>query len=94
MNAVCALGFIGGMVWALLENRANRFAEGFFEECLDLEKQLTGSSGIFGSFGGMTQHRPKGLVKTYVVLVVVPIVFAALYVALLVISVFAAAGRF
>ena len=36
LNAACGLGFVGGIVWALLENRANRFAEGFFEKGLEL----------------------------------------------------------
>src|SRR5215470_14009669 len=29
--ASCVLGFLGGIVWAMLEIRANRFSEGFFE---------------------------------------------------------------
>ena len=91
--ASCALGALGGIVWALLESRANGFAERFFNLGVDLEKYLPKPGDSAGPFGAMALHRTKGFVKTYVVLVVVPVVFAVLYVALLVISIFAASGR-
>ena len=89
----CALGILGGVAWALLESRANGFAERFFNLGVDLEKHMPKPSDLVGPFVAMAQHRAKGMIKTHVVLVVVPVVFAALYVALLVISIFAAGGR-
>lgn len=91
----CGVGMAGSVVWAFLELRANRFAERYFEAGLTLEQLLLPQeSAALGPFGISAQHRSGGgLLKTHIVVVAVPIVFGAIYVALLIVSIYAAAGR-
>lgn len=89
------IGIAGSVVWAFLELRSNRFAERYFAAGLELEQLLTPKEGEpLGPFGIAAKHRSQGgLVKTHRVVVTVPIVFAAIYLALLIVSIYAAAGR-
>jgi hypothetical protein len=87
------VGFGGSIVWVFLELRANRFSEQYFETGLKLERLLlTDGNKLNGPFGISAQHRSQGSVKTHRVVVTVPIVFAAICLALLVVSIYAAAG--
>jgi hypothetical protein len=73
--------------------RANRFAETYFEDGLALEGLVVShESGVRGPFGIANLHRSDGLLKTHKVVVGVPIVFTAIYLALLIVSIYAAAG--
>jgi hypothetical protein len=110
----CGVGMFGGVVWAFLEHRANRFSERFFKTGFALEQLLskaepstpkTGSaelaSGdgrqntteIVGPFITTDQHRAQGgPIKTHVIVVAVPIIFSAIYIGLLMVSIYAAMG--
>jgi hypothetical protein len=92
----CGVGMAGSVVWAFLELRANRFADKYFEAGLALEQgpgPVPQEPNVRGPFWIAHQHRSDGLLKTHKVVVGVPIVFAAIYVALLIVSIYAAAGR-
>jgi hypothetical protein len=92
----CSVGLGGGVLWALLESRSNRFSKLYFDVALDIERRLSARlAGVPGPFVVADQHRRGGSpVKSYRVLIAVPLVFAAVYVGLLIVSVYAAAGRF
>ena len=91
---LCLVGFIGSVVWALLEHRANRFAERYFLAGLELERRLLGGlDAVPGPFTTNDQHRTQGgAIKTHVIVIAVPVAFAVIYVGLLVVGVYAAAG--
>ena len=91
----CGVGVGDSIVWTFLEFRANRFSERYFHTGQELERLLLPKDGnLLGPFGVTAKHRSEGgLVKTHVVVVAVPIVFAAIYLALMIVSVYAAAGR-
>jgi hypothetical protein len=73
---------------------AHRYHRGPRDGGLNVEKHVVEGLNVTAPFDAMAQHRGSGLVKTYVVLVAVPLTFAALYLALLIISIYAASGHF
>lgn len=98
---LCVAGFFGSVVWAFLEQRANRFAEQYFRAGLCLERQLRHSSteqesadeDANGPFATNGRHRGSGgVIKTHVIVIAVPIAFAIIYTFLLVVGVYASTG--
>lgn len=88
---LCLVGLIGSLVWFLLEGRANRFSEKYFQAGLRLERQLQ-PGDLKGPFATNEQERTQGRVKTHVVVIAVPLTFALIYVGLLLVGVYSAAG--
>jgi hypothetical protein len=98
---LCVAGFFGSVVWAFLEQRANRFAEEYFRAGLSLERRLHESSKApesadedkNGPFATNDRHRASGgVIKTHVIVIAVPIAFAIVYTFLLVVGVYASMG--
>lgn len=95
----CGIGIAGSIVWAYLQRRSNRFTVEFFETGLALEEQLLPEDlppegrGRSGPFTTRSRHQGGGGPKTHVVVVAVPAVFGAIYLVLLVVSIYAASGR-
>jgi len=93
---LCVAGFCGSVVWAFLEQRANRFAEQYFRAGLRLERQLrylstaqeSADEGADGPFATNDRHRAGGgVIKTHVIVIAVPIAFAIIYTFLLVVGI-------
>ncbi len=91
----CVIGIGGSIVWTFLVRRSNQFSERYFATGVNLERMLLPpDSEPVGPFCISEQHRGSGgPVKTHVVLMAVPIVFGAVYLALMIVSIFAAAER-
>jgi hypothetical protein len=92
----CSVGLGGGVLWAFLESRANRFSKLYFDVALAIERRVSARlDGTPGSFVVADEQRRGGSpVKSHRVLIAVPLVFAAMYAGLLLVSIYAAAGRF
>jgi hypothetical protein len=90
----CPIGMLGGILWAFLQARSNTFAKHYFGAAFELEKALCRSlDGARGACAIADEHRRAGVINTHRVVVAVPAVFAAVYLGLLLVSIYAAVGR-
>ena len=54
LTGACVVGFAGGIVWTLIQDRANQFSESFFKIGRSLEEQLSPGGGrLTGPFAGI-----------------------------------------